>query len=173
MPCSRDDGFECLRDHVHSCMETELSYWLTGSTWVYGITVRCVNMRNPCRFIIRNYSLVPGCPTRLFAQCHVPQAGPQRLDVRHMSTHPPSDEEHFFITTPVFYVNASPHLGHLYSAVTADCLHRYKLLQGFKSKFSTGNSQNMHGFDTMLPDHTIHDISVLLAVNVVSGLQCV
>ncbi|XP_030223740.1 methionine--tRNA ligase, mitochondrial [Gadus morhua] len=114
-------------------------------------------MRNPCRFIIRNYSVVPRLSTRLFAQCHVPQAGPQRLDVghmstyqgyphrldvRHMSTPPPSDEEHFFITTPIFYVNASPHLGHLYSAVTADCLHRYKLLQGFKSKFSTGTDEH-------------------------------
>jgi len=76
----------------------------------------------------------------------VPQRGPQRLDVRHTTSTPPpppppsSDEERFFITTPVFYVNASPHLGHLYSAVTADCLHRYKLLRGVRSKFCTGNS---------------------------------
>ncbi|KAJ3587406.1 hypothetical protein NHX12_011003 [Muraenolepis orangiensis] len=59
-----------------------------------------------------------------------------------MSTHPSSDLEHFFITTPIFYVNASPHLGHLFSAVTADCLHRYKLLQGFTSKFSTGTDEH-------------------------------
>ncbi|CAL8263717.1 unnamed protein product [Lota lota] len=99
-------------------------------------------MRNPCRFLIRNYSVVPRLPKRVFAQWHFPESGPQRLDVRHMSTHSSSNEEHFFITTPVFYVNASPHLGHLYSAVTADCLHRYKLLQGFKSKFSTGTDEH-------------------------------
>lgn len=45
-----------------------------------------------------------------------------------------------YVTTPIFYVNASPHLGHLYSAVIADCLHRYKQLQGFNSKFATGKS---------------------------------
>lgn len=44
----------------------------------------------------------------------------------------------YYVTTPIFYVNASPHLGHLYSAVVADCLHRYKLLQGFQAKFATG-----------------------------------
>ncbi|KAI5100700.1 methionine--tRNA ligase, mitochondrial [Silurus meridionalis] len=47
-----------------------------------------------------------------------------------------------YISTPIFYVNASPHLGHVYSAVTADCLHRYKLLQGFDSKFSTGTDEH-------------------------------
>lgn len=49
-------------------------------------------------------------------------------------------EKSFYITTPIFYVNASPHLGHLYSAVIADCLHRWKLLQGFGSRFATGKS---------------------------------
>lgn len=46
----------------------------------------------------------------------------------------------FYVTTPIFYVNASPHLGHLYSAVIADCLHRFKLLQGFHSRFATGEN---------------------------------
>lgn len=49
-------------------------------------------------------------------------------------------EKCFYITTPIFYVNAAPHLGHLYSAVIADCLHRWKLLQGFESRFATGKS---------------------------------
>lgn len=43
-----------------------------------------------------------------------------------------------YITTPIFYVNASPHIGHVYSAVTADCLHRYKLLKGYDSRLATG-----------------------------------
>lgn len=46
------------------------------------------------------------------------------------------------MTTPIFYVNASPHLGHLYSAVIADCFHRYKILQGFNSKFATGTDEH-------------------------------
>ncbi|XP_029296892.1 methionine--tRNA ligase, mitochondrial [Cottoperca gobio] len=52
------------------------------------------------------------------------------------------DDRSYYITTPIFYVNASPHLGHLYSAVIADCLHRYKLLQGFNSKFGTGTDEH-------------------------------
>lgn len=46
------------------------------------------------------------------------------------------------MTTPIFYVNASPHLGHLYSAVIADCFHRYKLLRGYDSKFATGTDEH-------------------------------
>lgn len=51
-------------------------------------------------------------------------------------------DKSFYITTPIFYVNASPHLGHLYSAVIADCLHRWKLLQGFGSRFATGTDEH-------------------------------
>lgn len=52
------------------------------------------------------------------------------------------DETKLFITTPIFYVNASPHIGHLYSAVVADCLSRYKQLRGFQTKFSTGTDEH-------------------------------
>uniref|UniRef100_A0A8C6WPK3 Methionine--tRNA ligase, mitochondrial n=1 Tax=Neogobius melanostomus TaxID=47308 RepID=A0A8C6WPK3_9GOBI len=51
-------------------------------------------------------------------------------------------ENKFFITTPIFYVNASPHIGHLYSAVLADCQSRYKQLRGFQTKFSTGTDEH-------------------------------
>ncbi|CAG8739953.1 8067_t:CDS:2, partial [Acaulospora morrowiae] len=36
-----------------------------------------------------------------------------------------ANEKPIFITTPIFYVNATPHIGHLYSAVIADSLKRY------------------------------------------------
>ncbi|XP_061690695.1 methionine--tRNA ligase, mitochondrial isoform X2 [Syngnathoides biaculeatus] len=52
------------------------------------------------------------------------------------------EERSIYITTPIFYVNASPHLGHLYSALLADCMHRYKLLQGFRSRFATGTDEH-------------------------------
>lgn len=67
--------------------------------------------------------------------------------LRYTSSYLCKEDRIHYITTPIFYVNASPHLGHLYSAVIADCLHRYKLLQGFSSKFATGKSsigQNVH-----------------------------
>ncbi|CAN9515182.1 unnamed protein product [Ophioblennius macclurei] len=59
------------------------------------------------------------------------------------SVHPCTEPRSpFYVTTPIFYVNASPHLGHLYSAVTADCVHRFKVLQGFESKFATGTDEH-------------------------------
>ncbi|GCC30362.1 methionine--tRNA ligase, mitochondrial-like [Chiloscyllium punctatum] len=46
------------------------------------------------------------------------------------------------ITTPIFYVNASPHIGHLYSAVLADALYRSKVLRGHEVKFTTGTDEH-------------------------------
>nr|DBA21719.1 TPA: hypothetical protein GDO54_018321 [Pyxicephalus adspersus] len=45
-------------------------------------------------------------------------------------------------TTPIFYVNAAPHLGHVYSAVLADTLHRYSGLCGRESRLSTGTDEH-------------------------------
>ncbi|XP_018432455.1 PREDICTED: methionine--tRNA ligase, mitochondrial [Nanorana parkeri] len=45
-------------------------------------------------------------------------------------------------TTPIFYVNAAPHLGHVYSAVLADTLHRYTALRGGESRLNTGTDEH-------------------------------
>ncbi|XP_046888464.1 methionine--tRNA ligase, mitochondrial [Hypomesus transpacificus] len=66
----------------------------------------------------------------------------QRLLLRYLGTNSSSKDKTYYVTTPIFYVNAAPHIGHLYSAVTADFLHRYKLLQGFNSKFATGTDEH-------------------------------
>ncbi|MCM8794123.1 MAG: class I tRNA ligase family protein, partial [Candidatus Omnitrophica bacterium] len=34
----------------------------------------------------------------------------------------------FYITTPLYYVNASPHIGHSYTNIAADCLSRFMRL---------------------------------------------
>ncbi|XP_055587852.1 methionine--tRNA ligase, mitochondrial [Uranotaenia lowii] len=52
-----------------------------------------------------------------------------------------------FITTPIFYVNAAPHIGHLYSAVIADAVHRFNKLASGKDAhcaflFSTGTDEH-------------------------------
>uniref|UniRef100_A0A8C5PLR0 Methionine--tRNA ligase, mitochondrial n=1 Tax=Leptobrachium leishanense TaxID=445787 RepID=A0A8C5PLR0_9ANUR len=46
------------------------------------------------------------------------------------------------ITTPIFYVNAAPHLGHVYSVLQADVQHRYSMLCGKKTTFSTGTDEH-------------------------------
>ncbi|CAJ0576045.1 unnamed protein product, partial [Mesorhabditis spiculigera] len=51
---------------------------------------------------------------------------------------------HSFVTTPIFYVNAAPHLGHLYSAVLADATHRWENLRAPEDHhlFSTGTDEH-------------------------------
>lgn len=49
-----------------------------------------------------------------------------------------------FTTTPIFYVNAAPHIGHLYSAVIADAYHRFQQLKypDNNAIFSTGTDEH-------------------------------
>ncbi|XP_073495764.1 methionine--tRNA ligase, mitochondrial [Phyllobates terribilis] len=46
------------------------------------------------------------------------------------------------LTTPIFYVNAAPHLGHVYSALLADVQQRYSALCGRDSRLSTGTDEH-------------------------------
>jgi len=51
-------------------------------------------------------------------------------------------ENAFYITTPIYYVNASPHIGHAYTTIVADVLARYHRLRGFRTFFSTGTDEH-------------------------------
>lgn len=53
----------------------------------------------------------------------------------------PMDKK-FFITTPIYYSNDIPHIGHTYSTLIADISSRYKRLLGYEVKFSTGVDEN-------------------------------
>jgi len=44
----------------------------------------------------------------------------------------------FYVTTPIYYLNGEPHLGHTYCTVASDALARYKKARGFDVKFLTG-----------------------------------
>lgn len=48
----------------------------------------------------------------------------------------------YFVTTPIFYVNAAPHIGHLQSCLYADALSRVHHLLGYKTLFSTGTDEH-------------------------------
>ncbi len=48
----------------------------------------------------------------------------------------------FYITTPIYYVNAEPHLGHAYSTVVADVARRYRLLAGYDARMQTGTDEH-------------------------------
>jgi methionyl-tRNA synthetase len=51
----------------------------------------------------------------------------------------------FYITTPIYYANSLPHLGHLYTTIVADVIHRYKKQRGFDVYFLTGTDE--HGIN--------------------------
>jgi methionyl-tRNA synthetase len=48
----------------------------------------------------------------------------------------------FYVTTPIYYVNAEPHIGHTYTTVLADALARYHRLAGEKTFFLTGTDEH-------------------------------
>jgi methionyl-tRNA synthetase len=50
--------------------------------------------------------------------------------------------ENFYITTPIYYVNDRPHIGHAYTSVACDVLARYKRLAGARVKFLTGTDEH-------------------------------
>jgi len=48
----------------------------------------------------------------------------------------------FYLTTPIYYVNASPHIGHAYTTIAADVLGRYRRLRGDQVCFATGTDEH-------------------------------
>ncbi len=51
----------------------------------------------------------------------------------------------FYITTPIYYANSLPHLGHLYTTIVADVIQRYKEQRGYDAFFLTGTDE--HGIN--------------------------
>src|SRR5678815_5185297 len=49
----------------------------------------------------------------------------------------------FYITTPIYYTNAEPHLRHVYTTICCDVLARYHRLAGDETFFLTGT--DVHG----------------------------
>src|SRR5215470_6915095 len=51
----------------------------------------------------------------------------------------------FYVTTPIYYANSLPHLGHLYTMIVADAIARQKRQQGIETFFLTGTDE--HGIN--------------------------
>ncbi|KAH7077320.1 methionyl-tRNA synthetase-like protein [Paraphoma chrysanthemicola] len=60
---------------------------------------------------------------------------------RYIATQSPS-EKPYYITTPIFYVNAAPHVGHLYTMVLTDIIKRWHVLKGEKALLLTGTDEH-------------------------------
>ena len=48
----------------------------------------------------------------------------------------------YYVTTPIYYLNGDPHIGHTYTTVAADAMARYKKAQGYDVKFLTGADEH-------------------------------
>jgi methionyl-tRNA synthetase len=51
-------------------------------------------------------------------------------------------QKKFYVTTPIYYVNAEPHIGHAYSTIVADVLNRFYKLYGSETFFLTGTDEH-------------------------------
>ncbi len=48
----------------------------------------------------------------------------------------------YFLTTPIYYVNAAPHIGHTYTTIAADAIKRLKTMQGYDVTLVTGTDEH-------------------------------
>lgn len=53
-----------------------------------------------------------------------------------------SSKKTFYVTTPIYYVNDKPHIGHAYTTVAADVISRYKRMCGYDVFFLTGTDEH-------------------------------
>lgn len=51
-------------------------------------------------------------------------------------------DKNFYITTPIYYPSAKPHMGHAYSSIIADFFARFKRIDGYKVHFLTGTDEH-------------------------------
>lgn len=51
-------------------------------------------------------------------------------------------KKHFYVTTPIYYVNGEPHMGSAYCTLACDVMARFKRLDGYDTKFLTGTDEH-------------------------------
>jgi len=73
----------------------------------------------------------------------------------------------FYITTPIYYVNAKPHLGHAYTTIVADVAHRFNKMKNKSTYFLTGTDE--HG-DKVVKAAQIENMTTKEYVDYISSL---
>ena len=48
----------------------------------------------------------------------------------------------FYITTPIYYANGTPHIGHAFTTLLADSIARYQRMKGSPTRFTTGTDEH-------------------------------
>jgi methionyl-tRNA synthetase len=80
-------------------------------------------------------------------------------------TNPVSTSDHFYLTTPIYYVNARPHLGHAYSTIVCDAIARRKRALGIDTWFLTGTDEHGEKIErsAKLAGRTPHEFATAIA----------
>jgi methionyl-tRNA synthetase len=78
---------------------------------------------------------------------------------------PASTSERFYLTTPIYYVNARPHLGHAYSTIVCDAIARRKRALGIDTWFLTGTDEHGQKIErsAKLAGRTPHEFATAIA----------
>ncbi len=63
--------------------------------------------------------------------------------------------KNYYITTPIYYVNDKPHIGHAYTSLACDISARFKRLDGYKVKFLTGTDEHGQKVEKSAQKHNI------------------
>src|SRR5690349_19355923 len=61
----------------------------------------------------------------------------------------------FYLTTPLYYANAAPHVGHAYSTLVADTVRRFKRMQGIDAFLLTGTDEHGQNIERIARDRGI------------------
>ena len=51
-------------------------------------------------------------------------------------------DKYYYVTTPIYYPSAKPHMGHAYSSIVSDVFARFKNIDGYKVHFLTGTDEH-------------------------------
>ncbi len=54
----------------------------------------------------------------------------------------PANKPKFYLTTPIYYTNGLPHIGHTYSTIVCDTIRRYKRMRGYDVVMATGTDEH-------------------------------
>src|SRR3954468_22428375 len=80
---------------------------------------------------------IRGRPQNCIRNRRAPEADPRR-SLSRISQNPMK----YYLTTPIYYVNAAPHIGHAYTTLAADTIKRLKTMQGYEAVLTTGTDEH-------------------------------
>ena len=66
----------------------------------------------------------------------------------------------FFITTPIYYVNDVPHIGHAYTSIATDFIARFKRMSGVDTIFLTGTDEHGQKIQKAAENNLIEPLSL-------------